>query len=62
MGLGSERRSFARLEQLEAEARSRGRSLPQHALKTLLDQPGVVSAIVGAKRPDQLAALIAAAG
>jgi aryl-alcohol dehydrogenase-like predicted oxidoreductase len=53
---------FARLEQLEAEARSRGRSLPQHALRTLLDQPGVVSAIVGAKRPDQLAALIAAAG
>ena len=49
---------FAQLERLEAEAGAAGRSLLCHALKTLLDQPGIVSVIVGAKRPDQLAALI----
>ena len=49
---------FAQLEQLEAEASARGRSLPQHALKALLDQPGVVSVIIGARQPTQLWALI----
>jgi aryl-alcohol dehydrogenase-like predicted oxidoreductase len=53
---------FAQLEQLEAEARTRGRNLLEHALKTLLDQPGVVSLVVGAKRTDQLAALLDAVG
>jgi aryl-alcohol dehydrogenase-like predicted oxidoreductase len=53
---------FAQLERLEAEAKTQGRSLLQHALKTVLDQPGVVSLIVGAKRPSQLATLIDAVG
>ena len=53
---------FARLEQLEAEASAAGRSLLGHALRATLDQPGIVSVIVGAKRPDQLAALIDAVG
>jgi aryl-alcohol dehydrogenase-like predicted oxidoreductase len=49
---------FARIEQLEAEAGDAGRSLLRHALRALLDQPGIVSVIIGAKRPDQLATLI----
>jgi 1-deoxyxylulose-5-phosphate synthase len=49
---------FAQIEQLEAEAGAAGRSLLRHALRALLDQPGIVSVIVGAKRPAQLAALI----
>jgi aryl-alcohol dehydrogenase-like predicted oxidoreductase len=50
------------LEQLEAEARSRGRSLTQHALLTLLEQPAVVSLIVGVKRIEQLEQLMQAVG
>jgi aryl-alcohol dehydrogenase-like predicted oxidoreductase len=51
---------YGRLEQIEAEARAKGRTLMQHALMTLLEQPAVVSLIVGAKRIGQLEDLIAA--
>jgi aryl-alcohol dehydrogenase-like predicted oxidoreductase len=51
---------YGRLEQIEAEARAKGRTLMQHALMTLLEQPAVVSLIVGAKRISQLEDLIAA--
>ena len=54
--------NFTILESLEAEARSRGRSLMEHALRSLLEMPGVVSLVVGAKRPEQLAELIEASG
>ena len=45
---------FDRLEQLEAAARARQRTLLQHILLALFEQPAVVSLIVGAKRIDQL--------
>ena len=51
---------FDRLEQIEAEARAKDRSLMQHALLALLEQTAVVSLVVGAKRIDQLEGLIAA--
>jgi aryl-alcohol dehydrogenase-like predicted oxidoreductase len=51
---------FDRLEQIEVEARAKDRSLMQHALLALLEQPAVVSLVVGAKRIDQLERLIAA--
>jgi aryl-alcohol dehydrogenase-like predicted oxidoreductase len=52
--------TFTRLEQIEAEARQRGRSLLQHALKSLLETPAVVSLVVGIKRIDQLEILLKA--
>ena len=51
---------FDRLEALEAEALAAGRTLPEHALRALLERPQVVSLVVGAKRPDQLEALVRA--
>lgn len=48
---------FDTLEELEAEAGSKGRSLLQHALLSLLEQPAVVSLVMGVKRIDQLEAL-----
>jgi L-glyceraldehyde 3-phosphate reductase len=51
---------FDQLEKCEAEARQRGRGMLQHALMTLLEQPGVVSLIVGVKKQQQLDDLIAA--
>lgn len=52
--------AFDQLEHFEAEAQARGRSLMQHALQTLLEKPGVVSLIVGAKRMTQIDELISA--
>ena len=52
--------TFDRLEAIEAEARARGRGLRSHALLSLLEQPAVVSLIVGLKRIEQLDELIAA--
>jgi aryl-alcohol dehydrogenase-like predicted oxidoreductase len=52
--------AFDQLEHYAAEAQARGRSLMQHALKTLLEQPGVVSLIVGFKHTIQIDDLIAA--
>jgi aryl-alcohol dehydrogenase-like predicted oxidoreductase len=51
---------FNRLGQIEAEAHQRGRTLLQHALKGLLEQPAVVSLVIGIKRIDQLEALLKA--
>jgi aryl-alcohol dehydrogenase-like predicted oxidoreductase len=51
---------FDRLEQCAAEAQSLGRGLMQHALLSLLEQPPVVSLVVGIKNLEQLEALIAA--
>jgi aryl-alcohol dehydrogenase-like predicted oxidoreductase len=53
---------FDRLERLEQEAAERRRTLFKHALRWVLDQPAVVSAIVGVKRSEQLAAMTAAVG
>ena len=52
--------TFARLDQIEAEARHRGRTLLQHALKSLLEQPSVVSLVMGVKRIEQLETLLKA--
>jgi aryl-alcohol dehydrogenase-like predicted oxidoreductase len=51
---------YSRLEQCENEARGCGRSLVQHALRYLLDQPQVLSLIVGVKTIEQLDGLIEA--
>ena len=48
-----------RLAGLEAEARGLSRTLLGHALLSLLEQPPVVSLIVGVKRQEQLAEIIA---
>jgi aryl-alcohol dehydrogenase-like predicted oxidoreductase len=46
--------NFDLLEKIKLDAESKGRNPMVHALKTLLEQNGVVSLIVGAKRADQL--------
>jgi len=51
---------FRAVERLAKEARARGQDLVSVAVKWVLDQPGVSSAIVGASRPEQLAASLAA--
>ena len=53
---------FDRLEELEAEAQSRGRSLLQYALGEILAHPAVVSLALGVKGIPQLDALLVAAG
>ncbi len=45
---------FDTLEVIETDAKARGLSMPQYAVKWALGRPGVVSAILGAKRPEQL--------
>jgi aryl-alcohol dehydrogenase (NADP+) len=52
---------FDVVEKLAKECESRGVSLPSVAIAWVLAQPGVTSAIVGASRPDQLAATLAGA-
>ncbi len=54
--------TFNCLDQIEAEAQTHGRTLLQHALRGLLEQPAVVSLVMGVKRIDQLETLIAAIG
>lgn len=53
---------FNRLETIEAEAKNKGRTLLEHALQSVLDQPTVASAVVGIKRAEQLAAMVLAVG
>lgn len=53
---------FDRLEHVEAEAASKGQTLLEHALRWMLDQPAVVSAIVGIKSSEQLATMLTAVG
>jgi aryl-alcohol dehydrogenase-like predicted oxidoreductase len=52
--------NFDSLARIEAEAKSKGRSLMGHALQSLLEHPGVASLVVGVKRKEQLAALVEA--
>ena len=53
---------FERLGPIEAEAHARGRTLLQHALLSLLEQPAVVSLIIGVKRVEQIEAAVQALG
>lgn len=53
---------FDRLEALKEEALHCGRSLLEHALKSLLDRPPVVSVLAGVKNISQLETLIQAVG
>ena len=54
--------NFARIEAIEAFARSREATLLDVALGGLVRQPGVATVIAGASRPEQLHANAAAAG
>jgi len=49
---------YDRLETFEAEAAKAKLTPSQYALKWVLDQPGVTSCVVGAKRIDQIEALL----
>ena len=51
---------FDKLEKIQAEAEKQGRSLLQHALKSLLEQDSIISLVIGVKRISQLETLIAA--
>ena len=51
---------FRAVERLKKEAEARGQDLVSVAIRWVLDQPGISSAIVGASRPSQLAASLAA--
>jgi aryl-alcohol dehydrogenase-like predicted oxidoreductase len=51
---------FRAVEGLKKETEARGLDLVSVALKWVLDQPGISSAIIGASRPSQLAANLAA--
>ncbi|MCX6992572.1 MAG: aldo/keto reductase [Kiritimatiellaeota bacterium] len=51
---------FNQLEQIEQDARSLGRTMMQHAIKSVLDQPAVVSVVIGAKSIRQMEALVSA--
>ncbi|MFO1150400.1 MAG: aldo/keto reductase [Alsobacter sp.] len=53
---------FDAVEAFEHEARLLGRSPVAHALRWLLDQPGVASVVVGCKTIDQLGQLATAVG
>lgn len=52
--------TFDKLENLDAEARSQGRSLMEHALKKTLTIPAVISLVIGVKRINQVEDLIRA--
>ncbi len=52
---------FDQLEEIEQQAEARGLTMVQYAIRWVLEQPAVVSAIVGVKRTDQLEEAIAAA-
>ena len=51
---------FDRLEKIQVDADKLGRTLLQHALKGLLDQPGIISLVMGVKSIPQLENLITA--
>lgn len=50
--------TFDKLDAIEAEAKKRGRTLLQHALKRLLEKPMVLSLILGVKSIPQMETLI----
>ena len=47
-----------RLEAFEAEAAAANLTASQYALKWMLDRPGLTACVVGAKRIDQIEALV----
>jgi L-glyceraldehyde 3-phosphate reductase len=51
---------FRTLEQIDAQARRNGSTMTQHAIRWVLEQPAVLSAIIGVKRIEQLDEAIAA--
>jgi L-glyceraldehyde 3-phosphate reductase len=51
---------FDQLEQIKADAKKKGRTLLQHALKSLLETPAILSLVIGVKRIEQLEVLIKA--
>ena len=51
---------LSRLEQIEQDALDKGRTLMEHAIRTVLEHPAVVSLVMGAKRVEQVEQLIAA--
>lgn len=51
---------FNTLEKIEDDAKAKGRTMTQYAVTACLEQPGVMSVIVGAKRPQQIKDIIAA--
>jgi aryl-alcohol dehydrogenase-like predicted oxidoreductase len=51
---------FNQLEQIKVEAQKQGHTLLQHALKSLLETPAVLSLVVGVKTIPQLERLIIA--
>jgi aryl-alcohol dehydrogenase-like predicted oxidoreductase len=55
-------RTFAILDEVEAIASETGKSVPQVALRWLLDRPSVVSPIIGASRPEQIDDNLGASG
>jgi aryl-alcohol dehydrogenase-like predicted oxidoreductase len=55
-------RNLQKVEKLSAWAQERDRSIVELALSWLAGQPGVTSVIVGATRPDQVSANVAAMG
>jgi L-glyceraldehyde 3-phosphate reductase len=51
---------FDQLTQIKAEAQKQGRTLLEHALKSLLEKPGIPSLVIGVKNIAQLERLIMA--
>jgi len=51
---------FDQLEEIEQQAQDAGLTMTQYAIRWVLEQPAVVSAIVGVKRAEQLADAISA--
>ncbi len=51
---------FDKLEQIEADAKARGRTMLEHAIKSALEKPAIISVILGVKRTEQIDSLISA--
>ncbi len=49
---------FDQIEQIERQARDKGRTLLEHAILSVLETPTIVSAVLGVKQIDQLEAMI----
>ncbi len=51
---------FDKLAEIEGQAKTKGRTMIEHAVKSALELPAIVSLVLGVKRIDQLESLIAA--
>ena len=51
---------FDQLEQIEKQAQTKDRTLIEHALKTTLELPAVVSLVLGVKRLEQVESIMRA--